>query len=154
MLPQFLVPETIVRESGKGTEFEIPAGETSLLITLGINRIVEQESLDVCITGSADGTTWDPKPLLRFPQKFYCGTYSLLMDLGQAATVTRLRVEYKLNRWGRGRPATAVWLLRFRRESRRRRPPRGGVIATGRTRPGGAQFRISWSPTARNFSVQ
>ena len=102
MLPQFLVPESIVRESGKGPELDIPAGETSLLITLGITRIVEQESLDVSITGSADGSTWAPKPILRFPQKFYCGTYSMVLDLGPAPTVTKLRVEYKMNRWGRG----------------------------------------------------
>lgn len=102
MLPQFLVPETTVREAGKSGEFEIPTGTKLMLITLGINRIVEQQSLDVAIYGSADGTTWSAKPLLRFPQKFYCGTYALVLDLAQTSDVRFLRVEYKLNRWGRG----------------------------------------------------
>src|SRR6476620_4656149 len=74
MLPTFLVPETTVRESGKSAELELPATGQSVLVTLGINRIIEQESLDVFIYGSKDGSEWGSKPLLRFPQKFYCGT--------------------------------------------------------------------------------
>jgi len=41
------------------------------LLTLAITNIIEQESLDVSIFGSADGATWDPKPVAAFPQKFY-----------------------------------------------------------------------------------
>jgi hypothetical protein len=104
MLPAFLVPETIVRESGKSSELELPATGQPVLLTLGINRIIEQESLDVFIYGSKDGSEWGTKPLLRFPQKFYCGTYSMLLDLTQHPDVRFLRAEYKTNRWGRGEP--------------------------------------------------
>jgi hypothetical protein len=41
------------------------------LLTLAITNIIEQESLDVGIYGSADGATWDAKPIVAFPQKFY-----------------------------------------------------------------------------------
>lgn len=102
MLPAFLVPETVVREGGKSAAVEIPAAGRPVLLTLGINRIIEQESLDVFIYGSADGSEWAAKPLLRFPQKFYCGTYSMLLDLTQHPGVRFLRAEYKTNRWGRG----------------------------------------------------
>ncbi len=102
MLPNFLIPETVVRESGTGPEIEIATPGTYLLVTLGINRILEQQSLDIFITGSTDGVTWNPKPLVRFPQKFYCGTYSMVLDLTQNPEVKFLRAEYKVNRWGRG----------------------------------------------------
>lgn len=103
MLPKFLVPETVARENGSGPEVELGRGSgKQLLLTLGITRIVEQESLDIEIWGSADRTNWGDKPMLRFPQKFYCGTYSMLLNLTNHPEVKYLRVEYKLNRWGRG----------------------------------------------------
>ena len=48
MFPEFLLPETTVREAGSGPEISLGTqqGET-LVLTLGITRIVEQESLDV-----------------------------------------------------------------------------------------------------------
>jgi len=102
MLPSFLVPETIVREAGTGPVLDLAATGKILLVTLGITRILEQESLDISIMGSADGDIWSSKPLLRFPQKFYCGTYSMVLDLTQAPEVKHLRAEYKTGRWGRG----------------------------------------------------
>ena len=42
-------------------------------MTLAITKIIEQESLDLSIFGSADGATWGAKPIAAFPQKFYCG---------------------------------------------------------------------------------
>jgi hypothetical protein len=103
MLPQFLVPETVARQDGASAALEIGnAAGSALLLTLGITRIIEQESLDVLIQGSADGENWDEKPLIRFPQKFYCGTYTLVLDLSRRPDVKYLRAVYKLNRWGRG----------------------------------------------------
>ena len=45
MLPQFLLPETTVREAGASPDLNIAdqAGGT-LILTLGITRIIEQES--------------------------------------------------------------------------------------------------------------
>ncbi len=78
------------------------AAGSMVLLTLGIVDIVEQESLDVTISGSADGETWGDKPLREFPQKFYAGTYQILMDLSAHAEVKFLRAEWKVARWGVG----------------------------------------------------
>ena len=72
----------------------------SVLLTLGINQIVEQESLDVSIWGSAGGEAW--VQIAAFPQKFYCGTYSLAVDLKAHPEVKLLRAQWKMSRWGRG----------------------------------------------------
>ena len=104
MLPQFLLPETTVREAGTGPDLPLgnQAGGT-LILTLGITRIIEQESIDISIWGSADGTEWGAKPLVAFPQKFYCGTYQILLDLTDLP-VKHLRVKWQVNRWGKGDP--------------------------------------------------
>jgi len=111
MLPNFLIPETIVREAGKGPEIPVSANSQTVLVTLGINRIMEQESLDISIEGSADGTTW--KQLVRFPQKFYCGTYTMVLDLSKDPDIRVIRADYKVNRWGRGdtRPLFGLYVF-------------------------------------------
>jgi len=105
MLPTFLLPETTVREAGTGSELDLDSFQGKpLLLTLGITRIIEQESLDVTIWGSADGKEWSAKPLLAFPQKFYCGTYQMVLDLSQHADVKFLRAKWGAQRWGKGDP--------------------------------------------------
>jgi len=103
MLPSFLLPETTVREAGIGSELDLGDSKGRLvLLTLGITRIIEQESLDVSIWGSVDGQEWGSKPLVAFPQKFYCGTYQILLDLGPHPDVRFLRVKWSAQRWGKG----------------------------------------------------
>ena len=105
MLPQFLLPETTVREAGTGPELNLGdhQGDT-MILTLGITRIIEQESIDISICGSADGSEWGTKPLVSFPQKFYCGTYQILLDLSERPDVKFLRAKWGVNRWGKGDP--------------------------------------------------
>jgi hypothetical protein len=74
------------------------------LLTLGITRIIEQESLDVAVWGSADNVEWGAKPVVSFPQKFYCGTYQILLDLRGHPDVRFLRTKYQAQRWGKGEP--------------------------------------------------
>ena len=114
MLPQFLLPETTVREAGTGSEISLgdQQGET-LILTLGITRIIEQESIDVSIWGSADGTEWGAKPLMAFPQKFYCGTYQILIDLTGHPDVKYLRAKWQVNRWGKGDPKPLFTIYLF-----------------------------------------
>ena len=117
MLPQFLLPETTVREAGAGPN--LPLGDHeggSLILTLGITRIIEQESLDLSIWGSADGTDWGSRPLVAFPQKFYCGTYQILLDLSGHADVKYLRVKWQVNRWGKGNPKPLFGIYLFVQE--------------------------------------
>jgi hypothetical protein len=114
MLPEFLLPETTIREAGAGPDMEIGERHDGMLIlTLGITRIIEQESLDVSIWASEDGTDWGAKPLLSFPQKFYCGTYQILLDLSARPGVKYLRAKWQVNRWGKGnlKPLFGVYLF-------------------------------------------
>jgi len=105
LLPTFLVPETTQRADGESEPLVLgsAAGEV-VKLALGITRIIEQESLDVSIWGSADGETWGDTPLIAFPQKFYCGTYTILLDLSGRPEITRLQAKWKMSRWGRGEP--------------------------------------------------
>jgi hypothetical protein len=95
MLPQYLVPETVARQDGMGGELEVEIKIVRL--TLGITRIIARENLEISVWGSPDGKQW--RPLITFPQKFYCGTYSMLMDLTHHADVRYLRAQWKMGRW-------------------------------------------------------
>ena len=72
------------------------------LLTLEITKIIEQESLEVSISGSADGVAWGAKPVVAFPQKFYCGQAPLLLDLTAHPDVKFVRAHWEVARWGRG----------------------------------------------------
>jgi len=104
MVDTFLVPEkTLVTAKGDGTVVDVSgAAGRVFLLSLNITNIVEQESLDVSIYGSTDGTTWPPKPITNFPQKFYRAQHPLLLDLNQHKDVKFLRAHWEVNRWGRG----------------------------------------------------
>src|SRR5215471_6734949 len=114
MVPQFLLPETTVREAGTGPETYL--GEqrgACIVLTFGITRIIEQESIDLSIWGSADGTDWGTKAVASFPQKFYCGTYQILCDLTNRPEVKYLRTKWSVNRWGKGdsKPLFSIYLF-------------------------------------------
>ncbi len=104
MVEAFLVPEkTTVTAKGDGAAVEISAAANRVfLLTLDIVEVIEQESLDVGVFGSADGSAWGEKPLAAFPQKFYRGQHPLLLDLRQQAEIKFLRAHWEVNRWGRG----------------------------------------------------
>jgi len=72
------------------------------LLTLAIAKVIEQESLDVGVFGSADGAAWDAKPVAAFPQKFYREEVPLLLDLTARPEVKFLRAHWEVARWGRG----------------------------------------------------
>ena len=95
-------PGTVLTAKGDGVATRVPTPGKTCLLTLNITKIVEQEALDVSVWGSADGTTWDAKPLAVFPQKFYAGQHPLLLDLTERADVQFVRAHWEVNRWGRG----------------------------------------------------
>ena len=103
MFDESLIPEkTVVRDKGDGPAVDISsAAGKVLLLTLNITDIIEQQSLDVSVWGSADGAAWGEKPLLAFPQKFYRGEHPLLLDLSKHPTVKFLRAQWRVERWGR-----------------------------------------------------
>ena len=104
MLDTFLVPaKTIVSAKGDGPSVDAGSALNAVLLaTLDITNIVEQESLDVSIYASADGTTWSTKPVVSFPQQFYRGQTPLLVDLSKHPDSKFLRAHWEVARWGRG----------------------------------------------------
>jgi hypothetical protein len=98
-----VAPKTVVSAKGDGPTVDVSsvAGRVFLL-TLEITKIIEQESLEVSIYGSADGAGWSAKPIVAFPQKFYCGQSPLLLDLTAHADVKFVRAHWDVARWGRG----------------------------------------------------
>jgi hypothetical protein len=104
MFDAFLVPEkTIVTAKGDSAPLDVSvATKAVLLVTLSITGVVEQESIEIALFTSPDGTTWDAKSAATFPQKFYVGEYPLLVDLSAATGAKFLRAHWEVGRWGRG----------------------------------------------------
>jgi hypothetical protein len=100
----FLVPQkTVATVKGDGPALDVSgAASRVFLLTLDITNIIEQQSLDVSIYGSADGATWGPKQLIAFPQKFYRGQHPLLLDLTAHGEAKFIRAHWEVGRWGRG----------------------------------------------------
>jgi hypothetical protein len=104
MVDTYLVPEnTTVVSRGDGQVLDLSAAKQRVfLVTLRITEIVEQEAIDVAILGATDAATWDPKPLLSFPQKFYRGESPMLLDIVSRSDVKFLKAHWDVHRWGRG----------------------------------------------------
>jgi len=101
-----LVPAgTRVEASGNGAAHDISGSATrTFLLTLSIDDVIEQQSLDVSIQGSADGAEFVKMPLLKMPQRFYRGETRLVLDLTLKPEVKFIRARWDLNRWGRVAP--------------------------------------------------
>lgn len=99
-----LVPaNTVASAKGDGPSVDVSgASNRVFLATLAITKIIEQESLDLSIYGSADGARWGAKSIAAFPQKFYCEESPLLLDLTAHAEVKFVRAHWEMARWGRG----------------------------------------------------
>jgi len=104
MLDAFLVPaNTVITGKGDSEPLDVSsAANPVFLLTLSIGAIIEQEAIDISLFTSADGATWDAKPVASLPQKFYPGDYPLLVDLSEAANAKFVRAHWEVNRWGRG----------------------------------------------------
>jgi hypothetical protein len=104
MIDTVLVAEqTVVSAKGDGATVDVSgAADRVFLLTLEITQIIEQESLEISVHGSADGAAWEAKAIAAFPQKFYCGQSPLLLDLMAHPDVKFVRAHWEVARWGRG----------------------------------------------------
>ena len=104
MMEAFVVPEkTVVNAKGDGPALDVSGVKGRIfLLTLAITNIIEQESLDVSIHGSADGATWDAAPVAAFPQRFYREETPLLLNLTARPEIKFIRAHWLVARWGRG----------------------------------------------------
>jgi hypothetical protein len=101
--PKCLLPHSIRRGDGFGPAVDLDQHRGKLLVvTLGINEVVERTGLTISVWGSADQIDWAAKPLAILRQRQYCGVYSALLNLSQTPEVRFLRVEWSMNRWGKG----------------------------------------------------
>ena len=100
---ELVAAKTVVSAKGDGPTVDVSGAVGRVfLVTLDITEIIEQESLDVSIYGSADGAVWGAKPVAAFPQKFYRGEAPLLLDLTPHPEVKFVRAHWEVARWGRG----------------------------------------------------
>ena len=118
MLPAFLLPETESRQNGVGPAVPIDRSSRPLQLTLGITRILEQETLELSVWGSADGSAWHQ--VATFPPKSYCGTYLLHLSPTPQFNTSYLRVEWRMSRW-RERDVPLFGFYVFAEEARLRR---------------------------------
>jgi hypothetical protein len=104
MFEGILVPDgTVATAKGDGVALEIGGSAGKIfLLTLTIDNIIEQESLELSIFASSDGAMWDAKPLCSYPQKFYRGEYPFLLDLAAYPDAKFIRAHWDVARWGRG----------------------------------------------------
>ena len=98
--PKYLVPQCVVKNDGVGPiiALDILRGE-QVVVTLRIDDVLEHEGLAISIWGSTSGTDWEPRPLLVFPQKSYCGVYATILNLAKNPTIRFLRVKWTMSRW-------------------------------------------------------
>ena len=99
----FLPEKTVITEKGESPAIEVSGAKGRVfLIVLEISAILEQQSFDLTIYGSADGQTWTPRPILTFTQQFYVSQTPMLLDLNSQPEIKFLQARWQVNRWGRG----------------------------------------------------
>jgi hypothetical protein len=101
--PKCLLSESVHHGDGSGPAVALDEYSGKLLVvTLGITDVVERTGLTVSIWGSADQIEWGETPLLTFRQRQYCGVYSVLLNMAAHPGIRYLRVQWNMNRWGKG----------------------------------------------------
>jgi hypothetical protein len=101
--PKCLLPESIRTDDGIGPVVSLDEYSGKLLVvTLGITDVVERTGLTVSVWGSQDQVEWGAKPILTFRQRQYCGVYSVLLNMAMHPDLRHLRVQWNMNRWGKG----------------------------------------------------
>ncbi len=100
--PLYLLPELMSRADDVGPAMDLGAKRGKLLVvTLGITHVVQHGGLNVAIYGSKDGVNWGSKPLVSFPQKYYCGLYSKLLNLATNPEIRYLRPQWSMKAWAK-----------------------------------------------------
>jgi hypothetical protein len=101
--PKCLLSDSVRFSDGIGPVVDLDEYRGRLLVvTLGINAVVERTGLTVSVWGSPDQMDWGTAPLVVLRQRQYCGVYSVLLNLAQRPDVRSLRVQWNMNRWGKG----------------------------------------------------
>ena len=116
--PKCLLPNCVRHADGIGPAVHLNEFCGKLLVvTLGINTVVERTGLTISVWGSPDEFDWGAKPLVTLRQRQYCGVYSALVNLAQHPDVRFLRVHWNMSRWGKGERSAHFGFQVFLEES-------------------------------------
>ena len=98
---RYLVPELAACSDGCGPVFELSSSERGklLVVTLAINCVLEYETLSVSIWGSPDTENWGTAALASFSPKYYCGVYSILLNLAARPNIKYIRADWRIQPW-------------------------------------------------------
>ena len=100
MIADVLLAETIARADGVGPVIDLLSKRGKrLILTLGITRITAQQSIEVSVWGSAGHENWGSRPMATIPHKFYCGIYSVPLNLERHPEIRIVRLQWKMSRW-------------------------------------------------------
>jgi len=98
-----LLSPCLEHNDGAGSAIDLGRDHSNLLvISMGINHVIENERLTLSIWGSEDGNDWGAKPLLSFPPKSYCGIYAIFLNLSGHRDIRYLQARWHMVRCGRG----------------------------------------------------
>ena len=98
-------PGTRVTANGHGEPFDVRGVQSrTFLCSMYITELIELESVDVSIWGSADGQDFGKQPILKIPQRFYRGETRQILDLTTRPELNFIRANWDLVRWGRVAP--------------------------------------------------
>jgi hypothetical protein len=101
--PKCLLSDSVRRLDGIGPAVDLAEYRGKLLVvTLGVNAVVERTGLTVSVWGSPDQVEWGTQPLITLRQRQYCGVYSALLNLAPCPDIRCLRVQWNMSRWGKG----------------------------------------------------
>jgi hypothetical protein len=100
---KYLLPDSVRRMDGFGPAVDLDECRGKLLVvTLGIDAVVERTGLTVSVWGSPDQNEWGSTPLVTLRQRQHCGVYSALLNLAQRPDIRCLRVQWSMSCWGKG----------------------------------------------------
>jgi len=94
-----VLEEVSAAMDGSGPPVPLDSERGNLLIlTLVITRIIEREGIQISIWGSADGADWGLTPVALFTTKYYCGIYSIPLNLLSCPAIGYLCAHWHLKR--------------------------------------------------------
>jgi hypothetical protein len=101
--PKCILPYSVRRVDDTGPAMDLDGRHGKLfVVSLSINAVEERTGLVVSVWGSPDQIDWGSKPLVTLRQRQHCGVYSALLNLAHHPDIRFLRVQWSMNRWGKG----------------------------------------------------
>jgi|HubBroStandDraft_5_1064220.scaffolds.fasta_scaffold10899_3 hypothetical protein len=115
---KYLLPDSVRQMDGFGPAVDLDECRGKLLVvTLGIDAVVERTGLTVSVWGSPDENEWGATPLVTLRQRQHCGVYSALLNLAQRPDIRSLRVQWSMSCWGKGERSAEFGFQVFLEES-------------------------------------